>query len=145
MKFTIVVDIPMEEFSRTTCGAEEAVRQQARNIFERVEYVAMGDQTNRDYFGVVRWHEDDIASLLEAQGFKVCDENIEAVKAEIGSGLEETMISRGWDALEVFMGMAHNLLQEGEIICKRCGEHYDEEGNDPKLCPDCMDDCITGD
>lgn len=144
MKFTIVVDIPAEEIPSSAYGIEEQIKEQAQNIFEKVEYVAMGDQTNRDYFGVVRWHEDDIASLLEAQGFKVCDENIEAVKAEIGSGLEDAMVVAGWDSLEVYMDMAHNLLLDNEIICKHCGQHYEEDGNDPDFCPDCIDDCVRG-
>lgn len=145
MKFTIVIDMPDKDLSHGPYTSKEQVEMQAKNVFENVEYVAVGDKTNREWFGVVRWCEDDIEEALYQRGYKVCGKNVEAVMAEVSGGLEDVMVSAGWDAIDVYVGMASDLLLEDEEECNMCGEHFVPEDDKVKdVCPDCIEKCKYG-
>lgn len=63
-------------------------------------------ENNNNYFGIVRWCEEDVADAIETQGFEPTEENVKAVMAEFSeAALQTTMIQAGWDYL-------YNLVNE---------------------------------
>lgn len=57
---------------------------------------------NNEYFGIVRWCNDDIAAKLEDMGIEASEENIAAVRCacENNHHFTDTMIEAGWMAIE---------------------------------------------
>lgn len=58
--------------------------------------------SNAGYFGVVRWHNDDIVAALIERGIETTEENINAVRDAIenGHGFKDAMIEQGWIAMD---------------------------------------------
>ena len=57
---------------------------------------------NNEYFGIVRWCNDDIAAKLEDMGIEASEENIAAVRknCENNKFFRDTMIEAGWYMIE---------------------------------------------
>jgi hypothetical protein len=58
--------------------------------------------SNNEYFGIVRWCNDDIASKLADMGIETSEEKIAAVRknCENNKFFRDTMIQAGWDMIE---------------------------------------------
>jgi hypothetical protein len=57
-------------------------------------------ENNNNYFGVVRWCEEDVADAIETQGFEPTEENVKTVMSELNEmALTAVMIQAGWDYL----------------------------------------------
>lgn len=68
------------------------------------------------YFGVVRWHEDDIKEALRSAGYDDCDENVTVIKKECDHHcFKDGMIETGWHYINSY-------IQENEDELRRCGE-----------------------
>lgn len=96
MKYTIVID--------TTLSAnqtEAEVREEIARHF-KVDYVESGDQTNRDFFSVIRWSDTDIEEALEQRDIAANEENIELVK-DRSDTLEQQSIQVGWEVLDIII------------------------------------------
>ena len=54
-----------------------------------------------EWFGVVRWCNEDIKFALADHGFSTCNENVDAVRASIESNhhFTERMVEAGWESI----------------------------------------------
>jgi hypothetical protein len=57
---------------------------------------------NEDWFGIVRWCEDDIAAKLEEMGIEPTQGKIDEVRCRIENNhhFTDTMIEAGWMMIE---------------------------------------------
>ncbi len=60
------------------------------------------NMNNNEYFGVVRWNNEDIKSKLEEMGIEPTEENIATVRCECENDhhFTDAMIKAGWIAIE---------------------------------------------
>lgn len=70
-------------------------------------------EENQEWFGIVRWCEEDLKSALEENGFPVTDKNV----AELYNRLQhhsftDCMIATGWDFINDTIS---NLDYEGNL------------------------------
>jgi hypothetical protein len=57
-----------------------------------------------DWFGIVRWHEDDIREALLSRGFEPTEEAIRCIRSKAEHHFfEDSMIETGWDLLYAFI------------------------------------------
>lgn len=85
-------------------GSSEASLENAFRIWAQAQGIELdsiqqGDQTNRDFFSVIRWHEADIEEALRDSGMKVTDENVKLVK-EQGRNLRDRSVEFGNEVLK---------------------------------------------
>lgn len=57
---------------------------------------------NNDWFGIVRWCDEDIAAKLEDMGLEPSEDNIRTVRCYLENGhqLTDAMIEAGWMVIE---------------------------------------------
>lgn len=69
---------------------------------------------NTKWFGIVRWCNDDIASMLEGMGIDATEKNIAAVRCacENNHHFTDGMIEAGWAAIEYTINC---LNEKGEL------------------------------
>ena len=96
MKYTVVIDT-----SLSANQTKAQVREELSRHF-KVEYVESGDQTNRDFFSVIRWSDTDVEEALERRDIATSEANIELVK-ERSDTLEGQSIETGWEVLDVII------------------------------------------
>lgn len=70
-------------------------------------------QQEKEWFGVVRWCDDDIREALEKRGLKASQDNVDEVRCRCESHhFTDGMIEAGWDALDYIVQTA--ILDEDE-------------------------------
>lgn len=58
-----------------------------------------------EYFGVVRWHEDDVREAFRQRGIDPTDEEVSRVIEFCESHhFTDRLIEMGWDVLDTFIG-----------------------------------------
>jgi hypothetical protein len=84
-------------------------RHELTEFFEKngiqVEYSDIGDETNSDYFAVIRWHSDDIESVLEEQGIAITEDNLEEAMSRVADTLQDRSVEEGWDIMRDLVSM----------------------------------------
>lgn len=96
MKYTVIIDTGLGDNQTKSEVREELSRQ------FKVDYIESGDQTNREFFSVTRWSDEDVREALERRDITVNQENIELVK-ERSDTLEGQSIETGWEVLDVII------------------------------------------
>lgn len=57
-------------------------------------------ENNNNYFGIVRWCEEDVANAIKEQGFEPTEENVKIVMGTLNeSAFISFMVQAGWDYL----------------------------------------------
>lgn len=97
MKYTIVVDTELSHLS-----LENMLKIWAEQRAVKVESVQHGDQTNDEFFAVIRWAEDDVQEALARRDLPLTQNNIDLVMDQ-GTVLEERSIEEGWEMLDVII------------------------------------------
>lgn len=70
-----------------------------------------------DWFGIVRWHEDDIREALLNRGFEPTEEAIRCIRSKAEHHFfEDSMIETGWDLLYAFIYEETANLEPREVI-----------------------------
>ena len=55
-------------------------------------------KNNKNYFGIVRWCEEDIANAIETQGYEPTEENIAKIRNMLNHhSFIDCMVEAGWD------------------------------------------------
>lgn len=68
---------------------------------------------NTEWFGVVRWCDEDIRCALDLAGFEPTIENVSSVRRKCEHhSFTDAMIERGWEVMEQMIWQAR---QEGSI------------------------------
>lgn len=95
------------------------------SLVEKIKAAAVREykaQQEKEWFGVVRWCNDDIRESLEKYGMKTSQDNVDEVRWRCESHhFTDGMIEAGWDALDNIIQTA--LLDEEEYN----GEEEDAE------------------
>ena len=97
MKYTIVVDT---DSSYDSVKNMTQVWANQRGI--KVDSIQHGDQTNDEFFAVIRWAEDDVQEALARRDLPLTEKNIELVM-DHSTTLEERSIEEGWEMLDVII------------------------------------------
>lgn len=64
-----------------------------------------------EWFGIVRWHEDDIRDALEQSGYEATDEAVGLIRQKCEHHFfKDNMISAGWDCIYAYIGECSNSL-----------------------------------
>lgn len=99
MKFTIVVDAKNNNVNE----AREILNEELRKMEEKhsitTSHITMGDDTNKEFFAVIRWCEDDVHQALVDRDILPTKENIQKVM-ERHDVIEENSIEEGWAILD---------------------------------------------
>ena len=75
---------------------------------------------NKEWFGIVRWSADDVASALESNGYPVSEDNIDEVVCQLEHhSFVDYMIAAGWDFID---GVISDLSNEGKLEEYKCEE-----------------------
>lgn len=60
--------------------------------------------SEEDWFGIVRWCEDDIKHVLEEYGYETCPENIAMIREKCEHHcFTDGMIETGWDYINAYV------------------------------------------
>lgn len=97
MKYTILIDC---DYSKD--DLQNMFRLWAESNLIALDSLTPGDETNTDFFSVIRWHEDDIAVALENRNITSTQDNIEMVKQYSGV-LEDRSVEEGWEILDIII------------------------------------------
>ena len=60
------------------------------------------------YFGIVMWTDEDLGAALNEAGYLPTERNIELLRGESERSICEDMIARGWETLDVVIGILEN-------------------------------------
>lgn len=60
------------------------------------------------WFGIVMWSDDDLGTALIEAGYSPTERNVELLKKMSEQSLHDEMISRGWETLDVVIGILEN-------------------------------------
>ena len=83
-------------------GSDYGQLQDAINdILKNWEVVGPEDDKKNDYFGIVRWGDEDIRCALEERGYAQTQNNIDEVRCAVenNSYFTGSMIEAGWDCI----------------------------------------------
>lgn len=74
-----------------------------------------GDAKSTDFFGVVRWCDEDIEDALTKSGYKVTDEAISIIRRQCEHHFfKDNMIETGWDTIYCYISECKAQLERSE-------------------------------
>ena len=81
------------------------------------DYETLFNPAEEEWFGIVRWHEDDIREALLSRGFEPTEEAIRCIRSKAEHHFfKDSMIETGWDLLYAYIDEETANLEPREVI-----------------------------
>ena len=81
------------------------------------DYETLFNPAKEEWFGIVRWHEDDIRAALLEDGYEPTEEAIDLIRFKMENhGFTDLQIADGWDRIHQYIADEAENFEEREVF-----------------------------